>query len=96
MRTIWKYTLTTDALQTLDIPGQPEFLDVSVQRGEPVLWVDVDTDETTQRYVIRTYGTGHPHNENEIKTYLGSYRLHDGAFVGHVYAVRAYKQGDQS
>lgn len=91
-KTIWKYPLQVTDLQNLEVPIGSELLTVQTQDGVPCLWVLVHNAEGKKEIIkLTTIGTG-----NEIKpdiniskeSYIGTYQLHGGAFVGHVFRVK--------
>ena len=84
MRRIYKYPLTIDDTQTVMIPDNSTILTVALQYGKPVLWVEVDTEETLRKRIIYTRGTGHDLKDVH-GVYLGTYQKGNGAFVFHVY-----------
>lgn len=84
MRTVYKYSLSP-ALSNMPIemPKGARVLYVAVQDGEPHVWAEVDTDASVERVSFVVYGTGH-----EITgwaEYVGSFMLHGGRFVFHVW-----------
>ena len=84
MRTIWKFELETTDEQTIPIPEGGKILTVAVQREIPCLWVECYSGAVMVKRTFNVYGTGHPLPDNPGK-YIGSYMLHGGTFVGHVY-----------
>ena len=86
--TIYKYVLEVTDEQTLSLPDESNILTVQTQRNEPCLWVLLDTAQTKRRDVtIWIRGTDHPTGDviGEGITYLGTFQLNGGAFVGHVF-----------
>jgi len=85
MNEIWKYKLEVVDNQTIELPINSGILSLQIQHGEPCIWVAVDLDETESKEVeFITIGTG---NAFDIKNkhFLGTYQLHKGALVFHVF-----------
>lgn len=59
---------------------------IQVQHGIPCMWAYVEPNEEAISHILRTVGTGHeiPFEVGDSE-YLGTYQLHEGAFVGHVF-----------
>lgn len=84
---IWKYPLTVMNEQTLILPPGAQLLTVQVQDERPCLWALVDERAPSrQMRHLAIYGTGHPLPENP-GTYIGTFQLRGGAFVGHVFEL---------
>lgn len=89
MRTIYKYPLHTIEEQIIEMPLSARMLCVQVQYGMAHLWVEVtiESPATPLRYRnqrIFVVGTSNPVPDNATQ-YIGSYQLHEGRFMGHVY-----------
>ena len=83
---IYKYALTPTDRLTLLLPEGAAPLCVQTQNGEPWLWALVDAAQPLAPMAFVIHGTGHPvlpgcgaHN------YLGTFQLHGGALVFHVF-----------
>jgi hypothetical protein len=92
MRKIYKYQLETTDIQYLKIPRiietdtfKEQVLKIDTQNGIPCIWCLVDTEEEERNVSIRTVGTGNPMPLLSKDNYLGSYILHDGRLVFHVF-----------
>ena len=83
MLTIWKYELKTTGRQVVEMPADPQILSVAVQNGIPCLWAMVDSERPRQGRVIRIHGTGQ--RLAVIHEFIGTFMLHDGALVFHVF-----------
>lgn len=82
---IWKYEIPVTDLIKLEIPENSKFLDVQVQDDKVVVWYLVRHTEAPKKTVkFRIYGTGH-FVEDSLQTYLGTFQLLGGAFVGHLF-----------
>lgn len=87
MKTIWKFELTPNRLQSLSIPFGGKMLTVQVKGDNaPMLWVLVDPDMPLQeRHLgVFTTNTALPDNPGD---YLGSFTLYDGSLEFHVFEL---------
>ena len=86
-KTIWKYTLETMDFQTLEIPKNAQLLTIQVQGTHCRLWALVDPEEATEERDFEIFGTGNPvHCDmGVVRSYIGSYQLHGGELVFHVF-----------
>lgn len=87
MKTIWKYELAITDDQYVDMPIGAKPLSVDIQNGVPCMWVEVDSEKTPAQVHIMTVGTGYPVSHPKTSRFIGTYQLHGGSFVGHVYVV---------
>jgi len=92
MKRIYKYQLETIDEQFIEVPlllgnmFEKQVLKVDTQHGIPCIWIMVDDEQQKIRRKILIRGTGHECSGGiDPDTYLGSYQLYDGAFVGHVF-----------
>lgn len=85
--TIWKYPLETTDAQDIAMPSDAKILCVQVQGDTPCLWALVSPDLSPVNRRILTFGTGHdiPLDSGH---YIGSYQLHGGALVFHVFEAQ--------
>jgi len=86
MKTIWKFPLAIMDAQRIAMPEGAEILSVQVQHREPCLWAKVNPDAPPEMRYVRTYGTGHPIDESEAVSFIGTYQLNGGNLVFHVFA----------
>jgi len=87
MKTVYKYKLCIDDLQSVNLPKDAKPLCAKIQNGDPCLWALVDPDETEIETIhIRIAGTGHPIQE-DVKDYLGSELMYGGSLVFHFFTV---------
>lgn len=82
---IWKYPLECQDYVFLDMPVGAKPLTVQVQNGTPCLWAIVDPGEPKRTRGFRIIGTGHPFYGDA--KYIGTFQLHDGELVFHVFEV---------
>jgi hypothetical protein len=86
MKQVWKFALSA-VVPDVEMPRGAEVLSVQVQRGEPCLWALVDTH--AQREVRRfvTVGTGHDIPSDLRMKHVGTFQLHGGDLIFHVFEV---------
>ena len=72
---------------TISMPDGAKLLTVQTQTGSPVLWALVNTKNANIIRAIVTVGTGNPMPYESIDNlqYIGTYQLHGGSFIGHVF-----------
>lgn len=69
---------------TLDLPMAGNILSVQTQRDTPQMWVYVDMDAPTETVHFLLLTTGEKITQ-PIGAFLGTFQLHRGSFVGHVF-----------
>ena len=82
---IWKYIIRTTDVIAVTMPRGAKILCVQIQREEPCIWALVDPNATIETRWLRIYGTGHP--IDELGEYVGTYQLHNGSLIFHVFDV---------
>lgn len=95
MNRIFKYPIETTDEQIIKIPlrhGESlnnSVLKIDTQNGSPFMWVMVEDESEPVECKVFVRGTGHNCDSVFTKpdTYLGSYQLYSGAFVGHVFGI---------
>jgi len=86
MKTIWKYTLASEAgWQEVIIPSDARILCIADKNNFPTLWIEVDTETVKTTRVFQVYGTGDPIGHNHECIYLGS--AIGSHYVWHVYEI---------
>lgn len=87
MKTIYKYWLTDENVQSVAMPEGARVLTVQAQLNSPHLWAEVDTEKPEVERIFETFGTGHemPYDTGIERVYVGTYQLHGGSLVFHVY-----------
>lgn len=83
MSAIWKYTLTLAGIQSIDMPKGARIVHVESQFEQPCVWAIVDPNAEKEAREFGILTTGLSFNEAEC-SYLGSFLLRNGAFVGHL------------
>ena len=92
-KTIWKFQLETIDNQTLKMPVGAEILTVQTQFEKPCLWALVDPNAEKEDRFIEIFVTGHAVSYDvsvEMK-YIGTYQLHGGSLVFHVFEYTGVK-----
>lgn len=82
-RSVWKFEIVLTDEFTLSMPKFAKPLYVAVQDGKPCLWALVDPGAEREDRTFYVHGTGHP--VPAAREHIGSFMLHDGAFVGHLF-----------
>lgn len=81
---IWKYHLTPDNEQHVEMPEGARILDIQVQENRPVVWALVDTDAPKELVRFYMIGTGEEICEDTSKLcYVGTFQV--AHFVFHVF-----------
>ena len=88
MRTIYKYPVTIVDEFEVRMPRGAQPLCVQVQNGDPFLWALVDTEAAPVQRVLQVRGTGHPCDGFIASHFVGSFQLHGGALVFHLFDPR--------
>ena len=94
MRTIWKYEVPILDDFTLDLPLGAKVLCTDMQWNTPFIWVLVDPEEPTATYRFALRGTGHDASGLSADHHIGSFLLHGGALVFHLFQAAPTDQGD--
>lgn len=89
MNTIWKFELKVTDSQRVTIPTGAVMLSVQVQNGVPVLWALCNPGRPPSTVLIHTHGTGHDVGPSRGQ-YVGTYQVHGGELVFHVFATTEY------
>ena len=80
MKTIWKYFFEFPQ-STIAMPKGAKIVHVDVQRGEPQMWVLVESTAEKELRTFVVHGTGHP--IPEYHKYVGTYQ--EAPFVWHIF-----------
>mgnify|MGYP001551736993 CR=1 FL=1 len=81
---IFKYPLTINDVQGVDMPEDAKILCAQVQGTQLCLWAEVEPARSLYPRVIEIFGTGHPMEERP-RRYIGTVQTYDGSLVWHVY-----------
>jgi len=95
MEAIYKYQIEINSIITITMPKGAKILTVQSQliphdllnQDQVCIWAIVDTDTDKKEIRMFTcYRTGRKHEK--IKgTYIGTFQLNNGEFVGHLFEV---------
>ena len=89
MNVVFKYPLAVEDVQDVEMHAKAAILAIHTQGETPCLWAVVDACQPKMKRRFRTYGTGHPmDDEKEFPHYVGTYQLRGGALVFHVFTDR--------
>jgi hypothetical protein len=87
MKTIWKFPFDTVDRFAIDMPKEAQIMSVQEQVGQPCIWALVDPVATKERRNFAVFGTG---NDVPLETtcgFIGTYQLHSGAMVFHLFEI---------
>lgn len=85
--TIYEYAVSITDEFTINIPDGANILSVGVQHEDPRLWAMVDPSRASVPHRFRLVGTGHPVNPDDSWRFIGTFQLHGGALVSHLFLV---------
>lgn len=82
---IYKYQVELAPEFSLSLKENFSILCLQVQNDVPYLWIEVSpaADQMTVEFSLRV--TGKQFDQGDDETYVGSFLLNEGAFVGHLY-----------
>jgi len=85
--TIWKFEFEDTAIQKISMPKNAEILYVDSQTETLCLWALVDPKEEEEDRTLEIFGTGHvvPYGMGVSRKHIGSFQMHLGAIVLHVF-----------
>ncbi len=84
--TIWKFPLPApDDVVTLMMPRGAVVLSVQVQHETPCVWALVDPEAPKVPRRFRWAGTGHPLDLRGFWKFVGTFQLHGGDLVFHLF-----------
>lgn len=85
MKTIYKYPLPLDRIQSVSMPEGALIRSVGKQGEDLMLWAEVDTAAPHKTRSIEIFGTGHsiPGDMGIGRQFIGTVQA--GCFVWHVY-----------
>ena len=86
MATIFKYPVPVEDAPRVRMPRGAQILTLQIQHGIPCLWAlvpNVDAPMVERRF--RLHGTGHTVDDASALAYVGTYQIHGGAMVFHLF-----------
>lgn len=86
-KSIWKFGLETTDNQEIEMPIGAEILTVQTQHEQPCLWALVHPSAEKEIRHFEVFGTGHEvsYPTGTDRKYIGTYQLHGGSLVFHVF-----------
>lgn len=87
MKTIFKYQIPVQDLDTRKLPDEFEALSLQVQGNIIALWAYVDDSKGESMYNIKIVGTAHEFPDRNKWHYLGTAQM--SPFVWHVFIQRS-------
>lgn len=85
-RRIFKYPLTIEGEQYVEMPKDPEILCAQFQGGTLCVWAMVDPANAMRRIQFRIYGTGHP-LPDDFGTYIATVQQPGTPLVWHLFVI---------
>jgi len=87
MNTIWKFDVQATDTFTLEMPRGAKVLSVHNQGENVCMWAEVSPGEPKEPRTFRTCGTGHDIPADENRNFIGTFLLHGGALVFHLFEL---------
>lgn len=84
MNQIWKYRLSPQDTQPINMPLGAVLLAVAMQRDEICIWAEVNPESQLSPRIIEVFGTGHKMDVHERK-YIGTVLACNDALVFHIF-----------
>ena len=84
MEHIFKYQLSEEETQEIEMPEGAEILSMQVQHGTPCIWAKVDREKRTVKRRFIIVGTGWIVPVEATK-FVGTFQLSGGAYVFHLF-----------
>lgn len=88
-RVIWKFRFDVTDKPKITMPVGARILCVNVQGGQPYVWAEIDNVDAaeipTETRRFRMLGTGHEFDPGEAGRYIGTFLMHEGYLVFHMY-----------
>ena len=84
MKTIWKFSLYTDNVQQIEMPGLSHVLCFQKQDGEICIWAEVNDELPKVTRTFKIVMTGEELPDEDLR-YIGT--VQDGAFVWHLFEI---------
>lgn len=92
MKTIWKFELTPNRLQSVPIPFGGQILTVKAKEDNaPILWVLVDPDMPPKDRFLGVYTTN-TQLPDEPGRYIASFTIYDGSLEFHVFEMENWPE----
>ena len=85
METIYKYPIPFEDNFALDLPKGFKILSLQLQFNKPHIWALIDPKQPKVPKTFYLLGTGHPLPSDRDLKYIGTFQLHPGTVVGHLF-----------
>ncbi|MCL1981073.1 MAG: hypothetical protein FWG62_08375 [Proteobacteria bacterium] len=87
MKTIWKFELTPNRLQSVPLPSGAQLLTVRTKEDDaPVLWALVDPEMPTEERYLGIYTTNTAMPDDPGK-YIDSFFIYEGSLEFHLFEM---------
>lgn len=89
MDTVWKFPLnvTGEDVFHLEMPRMARILSLQTQGNIPCIWALVDPKQPLVRRWFRIAGTGHPIENTDSMTFIGTFQIMQGQLVFHIFEL---------
>lgn len=85
---ILKYPIHPSGMQ-IYLPHGSKILSVQIQKGTPQMWILQNKEgDLLEARNFKVFCTGEPFDIENIKEYIGTFQLEQGAFIGHLFEVK--------
>ncbi len=88
MKSVWKFELPITDRFSIPMPVGARLLNVETQNEQPCLWALVDPAAEKEGRQFRLAGTGHPINNPDELSYVGTCMMRGGGLVWHLFEVK--------
>lgn len=97
MEKIYKYAISIDDIQTIQLPKDSVILTVQNQFERPFVWVLHDLEKEREEFILEIFGTGHPIEPINLdkyngRRYIGTFQMGGGSLIWHVFQLRTKDQ----
>lgn len=82
---VWKFRIPIEDDFLIEMPSGSKPLHVGVQADQPFLWALTDPKQPASKFQFKLCGTGHPRDDLFGFEHIGTFMLHDGALVFHLF-----------
>jgi hypothetical protein len=88
MLTIWKFPFQVGDEFSILMPRGAHLLSVAMQGDQPCVWALVNSEAPKVPVRFRLYGTGHPVDGRDISRFVGTFQMHGGGLVFHLFTAK--------
>jgi len=91
MLTVWKFPLTVDSKQEVEMPKSAGVMSVIEQENKPTLYMLVDPEGKKVKRTVSIYGTGHNIDQRrDLGIFIGTVSTYHGRLIWHVWIDRTH------